>query len=514
MPNANNTRTTQFIKNVVGSAILQIVTIITGFISPRLMLTAFGSEINGITSSITQFISYLCLVEAGLSNATIFALYKPLANRDTKERDAVISASRIAYLRVGVLFVALSLGLALIYPYIGSTDALSNWELGLLVLVLCSNTTINFFVLAKYRTLLTADQCGYIISFSSCAQLLSHLAIIYVTIQLGLPVIAVRACGIVSFGVTALILAICVRLKYGKINYKAPPNMKALDKRHDAMFLQIMGVITAATPVVIMTGFLDYKVISVYTIYNMIAGSVSACISVFTSGLGSAFGNIYAINDETLLKKTTEEFRLAFYILITIIYAVMLATLIPFVAIYTEGITDANYILPVFGILITLRGLVENMRAPHGMLVFSFGKYKEVRRPTIIQSILVIVLTLICTKFLGLNGSVFALCLANIYMLAEMIILAPKILVEMSRKKNLRQILQILIIVFGVYGVSFCIPYQPDNYISWLLYACVMGILASVVTIVVFFISDKEEMLCLWQRVCVLLRKRKSRIEN
>ena len=100
MPNTNNSRTTQFIKNIVGSALLQIVTIITGFISPRLMLTAFGSEINGITSSITQFISYLTLVEAGLSNATVFALYKPLADRDVKERDAVISASRIAYLRV------------------------------------------------------------------------------------------------------------------------------------------------------------------------------------------------------------------------------------------------------------------------------------------------------------------------------------------------------------------------------------------------------------------------------
>lgn len=514
MKSTNNTRTTQFIKNVVGSAILQIVTVITGFISPRLMLTAFGSEINGITSSITQFISYLTLVEAGLSNAAVFALYKPLADHDVKERDAVISASRIAYLRIGILFVALSVGLALIYPYIGSTDAMSNWELGLLVLVLCSNSTINFFILAKYRTLLTADQCGYIISFSSCAQLLAHLAIVYVTIQLGLPVIAVRGFGILSFGITTLILAISVRLKYGKINYKAPPNMKALDKRHDAMFLQIMGVITAATPVVIMTALLDYKMVSVYTIYNMIAGSVTTCISVFTSGLSSAFGNIYAINDKSLLKKTTEEFRVAFYILISIIYAIMLTSLLPFIALYTDGITDANYILPVFGILVTLRGLIENMRAPHGMLVYSFGKYKEIRRPTVIQSILVIILTLVFTKLFDLNGSAFALCLVNVYMLFEMMILAPKVLVEMSIGKNLRQLIQVLIIVFGTYGISLVIPYQPDNYLSWALYACITGVFAMIFTIIIFFIFDKREMRGLWQRICSLLRKRKHRIEN
>ena len=77
MGQSNSGRTNKFIKNVIGSAVLQIVTIVTGFISPKLMLGAFGSEINGITSSILQFISYISLVEAGLANATVFALYKP-----------------------------------------------------------------------------------------------------------------------------------------------------------------------------------------------------------------------------------------------------------------------------------------------------------------------------------------------------------------------------------------------------------------------------------------------------
>ena len=108
MGQSNSGRTNKFIKNVIGSAVLQIVTIVTGFISPKLMLGAFGSEINGITSSILQFISYISLVEAGLANATVFALYKPLAQKDTKARDAVISASRISYRNIGLIFVPVS----------------------------------------------------------------------------------------------------------------------------------------------------------------------------------------------------------------------------------------------------------------------------------------------------------------------------------------------------------------------------------------------------------------------
>ena len=511
MSNPTANRTDKFVRNVIGSAILQIVTVVTGFISPKLMLNAFGSEINGITSSIHQFISYIGLVEAGLSNATIFALYKPLADKDDKARDSVISASKISYYRVGYLFVALSLGLALLYPFIGQTDALNYIELATLVLVLCCTSVINFFVLAKYRTLLTADQCGYAVSLSSAIQLIAHLLFIYIGIQFGWGVVAVRALGLLSFVFTSGFLAIFVRVKYGKINYKAEPNMKALDKRWDAMGLQIMGVVATGAPVVIMTAILDFKQISVYSIYNMIAGSVATCISVFTNGLGAGFGNVYAIGDKALLKKTTEEFRTAFYILITIVYTVMLTCLLSFVRLYTDGITDVNYIVPTFAILITLKGLLDNFKAPHGMLVYSFGKFKAIRRQTAIQTVLILVTTILFTWWLGLNGAMLALCVANLYMLIELLILSPKELVDMSIAKNVRQIVQMLVIVFGIYGLSLVVGYQPENYLQWILYALVVGVVTVIVTVIAFLIFDHQETIGVWHRLLAFINQRKKK---
>lgn len=500
-------RTDKFIKNVMGSAVLQIVTIVTGFISPRLMLTAFGSEINGIVSSITQFISYLTLVEAGLSNAIIFALYKPLAEEDNEARDSIVSAAKISYYRIGFLFVTLSIGLACVYPFLGETSALSGFELGLLVLVLCGNSAVNFFVLAKYRTILTADQCGYAISFSSSIQLVAHLIIVYVAIKAGFGVIVVRALGMCSLFLTSIILAFIVKRKYGNINYNAQPNMKALDKRWDAMYLQILGVVATGSPVVIMTALLDYKLISVYAIYNMIAGSVSSCISVFTSGLSAAFGNIYAIGDKQLLKRTTEEFRTAFYILITIVYSVMLVTLIPFIRIYTDGISDVNYIMPVFGVLITLKGLLDNFKAPHGMFIYSFGKFNVIKRQTLIQAIIIVVLTFVFTKKFGLEGSMLALCIANLYMLIELLVLSPRELVEMSIGKNIRQIIQILGIVFGIYYCANYVGYAPETYAGWIGYACVIGLLSVGVTMVVFLILDKQDVISLWKRIHIYVER-------
>ena len=44
---------------------LQIVVFISGIILPRFILQAYGSSINGMITSVNQFLTYLGLAEAG-----------------------------------------------------------------------------------------------------------------------------------------------------------------------------------------------------------------------------------------------------------------------------------------------------------------------------------------------------------------------------------------------------------------------------------------------------------------
>ena len=77
-------RSKKFFYNTLFMALLQLVNIPAALIVPRIMLLFYGSEINGLVSSIYQVINYFTLVEAGLSAAAIYALYKPLAEGDNK----------------------------------------------------------------------------------------------------------------------------------------------------------------------------------------------------------------------------------------------------------------------------------------------------------------------------------------------------------------------------------------------------------------------------------------------
>lgn len=173
-------RTKKFLYNSTATALMQLITMIVGFITPRVMLNAYGSEINGLVSSITQFISYFNLVEAGLAGAAIYALYRPLADDDHKAINGVVSAAKKFYTQSGYIFISLTLGLALIYPYYIKTDILSPISIGLLVLILGVNGALEFLTLSKYRVLLSADQRTYVISVASIVHILVNTLIIVV----------------------------------------------------------------------------------------------------------------------------------------------------------------------------------------------------------------------------------------------------------------------------------------------------------------------------------------------
>ena len=53
--------------NIIANIILQLTNIVSWFIIPKIILSNFGSDVNGLVSSITQFLSYITLVEGGIT---------------------------------------------------------------------------------------------------------------------------------------------------------------------------------------------------------------------------------------------------------------------------------------------------------------------------------------------------------------------------------------------------------------------------------------------------------------
>lgn len=80
-------------RNTVTSVIYQMFSVLCGFVLPRMILSAFGSQTNGLVSSITQFIQVINLFDLGITSVIVYNLYKPLALHDNQKLSEVVSSA-------------------------------------------------------------------------------------------------------------------------------------------------------------------------------------------------------------------------------------------------------------------------------------------------------------------------------------------------------------------------------------------------------------------------------------
>ncbi|HCS11534.1 MAG TPA: hypothetical protein DIV40_08770 [Clostridiales bacterium] len=501
-------RTLKFFYNSISTAIYQIIVMIVGIITPRIMLKYYGSEINGLVSSITQFISYFALVEAGLSGAATYALYKPLANDDYLSINGIISAARKFYNQAGYTFVFLIVGFSAFYSSYVKTDLLSKLEVGLLVLILGTSGVLDFFTLSKYSVLLTADQKTYVISLSSIIYVILNTIIIVILGTKQINIVVLRLAALLSVFLRTFILMIYVKVNYKYIRYDAEPDTEALNKRWDALYLQILGVIQTGIPIVILTLVTkDLKLVSVYSIFNMIIVGINGILSIFHGGLSASFGDVIARREKSVLQKSYTEFEFSYYTLITAVYSITFITIMPFIRVYTSGINDINYDVPMIGFLFVLNGLLYNLKTPQGMLVISAGMYRETRVQSTIQGLIVVILGLVLTPSIGIYGILIASILSNIYRDIDLMFFIPRNLTELPVINSAIRILRVFMVILIICLPVKFIELNPGGYIQWIIHAIIIGIYSCIIVLIISLLFDRNALKEVSNRVTGMVRR-------
>ncbi len=487
-------RTKKFFYNSLSTGMLQLVLLIINFILPKVILMNYGSEINGLTTSITQFISYFNLVEAGLAAAAVFSLYEPLANKNYKQINVVVSTAKDFYYKSGYIFTLLVILLSIFYPFFIQSNSMSYIEIFALVLVSGATGFLNFFTFAKYRVLLTADQKVYVISIASIVYNILNTIIIVVLANMGINIILVKFLAIFAIAMQSIIVAVYVKRKYKFINYDEKKDKKLLNKRWDALYQQILGGIQNGVPIILLTFFTDLVTVSIYSIYNMVLHGLSSILSIFTSGLSASFGDIIVRKDIKKLQSASEEFEYIYYNIITIVYAAAFVLIMPFISLYTHNITDVNYYVPLYGFLIVLNGVFYNLKTPQGMLVISAGMYKETRWQTTTQGLIIVILGAILTPILGVTGVLIACICSNVYRDIDWLFFIPKHLTHRTIWSTFKR--QIKLFILGSISCIICFTFIKNihGYFEWVI-AGILSTLISTCIILIFDIFFEREQL-------------------
>lgn len=487
------TRTEAFVKNVLSTALSQIVTMLAGFVIPRVMLTVYGSEVNGLVTSVTQFISYFSLVEAGIGASTVYSLYSPLADNDTARINSIITASRTFYFKTGYIFLTLIAAGALVYPIFIKTNLLSNLEVGALFFILGFNSVIDFFALAKYRSLLTASQKTYVISLANIASTVLNCLVIVVFSYLGFSIVVVRLIALFAIVVRSLILWVYCRKKFSYIRFDVEPDNTALNKRWDALYLQILGAIHSGAPTIIATFILSLEQVSIYSIFNIVVAGIGSILGIFTSGLSAGFGDLISRSDDVVFERAFRQFEYVYYMLIAIVYSITFVMYMPFIRLYTNG-ADISYNYPLLAVLMAINGYFYNLKTPYGMLVISEGMYKETRWATTLQGLIEVGASVVLAFPFGIYGIVIGVLLSNLYRDVQFLFYAEGHLIPFKIRKTLELQARSVILFFAVSFALLKLPFVDlaISVSSWIIKAVFVSIISCAVIVGINILFDRK----------------------
>lgn len=475
---------------------LQIVVFISGIILPRFILQAYGSSINGMITSINQFLTYLGLAEAGVATASVVALYTPLALGRKKEVNSILSATRKFYNRSGVLFLSLTALLVFIYPFFirGQLDnGLVRW----MIVVLAGSTLVDYFFLGKYRVLLMANQEGYVVALIQSAGTVANMLVSIGLIYAGASVLAVKAVATGVYVLRLFLVKAYAKKKYPDLDFHAQPAESALKQKNAALFHQVVTIIVNNTDTTILTiclGSRSLLEVSVYGVYMLVVNAVNQLLTSFSNGLTAGFGEVIARKEDETLKKSYSDYEYMYFLIFFIVVACMGTLLIPFIAVYTIDMKDVQYVRPVIGALFTLLVFLQNVRIPGLTIICAAGHYKETRYQAGLEAAINIVVSLVLVWKLGMAGVLIGTVCSYSYRSFEIILYTNRHLIPGTAKPAFFRIIRNLIVTALLIAAGvWLVPQNMTSFICWIVYAAIAGTVSTVMIVSVNYVAEPRE---------------------
>ena len=485
--------------NTITSLGLQVVSVICGFILPRLILESFGSDVNGLVNSITQFLGVITLLDLGVGAVVQSALYKPLADNDTNMISKIYVSANKFFRRLAEILLVYVVLLMIFYPILVN-KSFGHMYTALLIAAICISSFAQYYFGIVNSLLLNADQRGYIQYVAQIITLILNTFACYIIIKLGASIQIVKLTTSLIFLLRPLFLVFYVKKHYSidkKITYTEEP----IKQKWNGMAQHFASYVLNGTDNIVLTMFSTLGNVSIYSVYNVVIIGVKNALLSVTNGFQSLIG-------EMLAKKETMKLN-AFFGFVewflhtgtTLVFGCTGVLIVDFVRVYTYGINDADYIQPLFAVLITIANAGHCLRLPYNILILAAGHYKQTQSNYIIAMILNIVVSIATVKMWGLVGVAIGTLIAMAYQTVWMAKYDSKNIICWPFKNFLKQCGVDAITVIIASLATFKIPMLSVSYVSWFLLAIEVFGIWLIISIVINTIFYRERVLSIFIRV-------------
>lgn len=479
--------------NTFVSLLNRMVLMLSGLILPRIILQAYGSEVNGLVNSIGQFLSIITFLDLGVGSVVQSALYKPLAIKDGMQTSRILKAAKNYFRSISYILLGYVGLLILFYPIIIADKSFNFIDIMLLIVAISISQFTQYYFGIINEFLLNADQKGYIQSGTEIIVVILNLVASIFLIFVGTPIYIVKLATSTIFLIRPIYLYYYVRRHYD-LDKNIQLIEDPLPQKWSGMGQHIAYSIQSSTDVTVLTIFSSLLNISIYSIYSLVINAIKLLISSFTVGIQSFFGNLLATNKISTLNEMFTKMEWGLHTLITFIYSLAMVLIVPFVMVYTQGVKDVNYYQPAFAFWLVLSGFFFSLRIPYQAIVFANGDFKSTQLSSYIEAGVNIVSSIILVNLIGLTGVAVGSFLAMIYRIFYLVWYLSKKIVYRRAQIFMKNLLVDVITFLFIYfvGKYLLTIFSIGNFLEWIIVSCYVGVISIIFVFVINFLFYKE----------------------
>lgn len=393
------------IRNISIGIFTQVIMTLLGFISRKVFLDNLGVTYLGVNGLLTNVLSLLGLLEAGIGSSIVYSLYKPLAEKDEYKITALIQLYKKAYKILAIVVFLISL---ILYPILievmSKSEAIENMSIVYMVFVV--KNVLSYLYSHKW-CIINADQKNYIIAKR-------NLVFNIITTVMKIAVLSLTK-NYILFLLIDVFIMIIQNISNGKVVDNLYPYIKSQEKCNidddtnkniiknvKALFLHnIGGFCVFGTDNLLISYFFNVATVGIYSNYTMIIDQLTSLISPVINGIGNSVGNLIATEGN---EKNYEVFKVA-YLVNFWIYSfsvIFLYNLLnPFITWWLRG----DYILDSLTfIVILVNCYISGMRGSIQIFKTKAGIFSQDKYVPIIESVVNLGASIILIKYFGLSG--------------------------------------------------------------------------------------------------------------
>ena len=501
-------RSRMIAKNLIWAILYQLILLSLGFIAPRFIILVYGSEVNGLQSTISQIISIIALLQSGAGAASTYLLYKPIAEEDYDTVSLRIYSTMKYFKKIAVLFFLIMFLSSCVFAW-SMKGGLSFVELFICFFLFGLKSTLDIYYTSSYVTLFTADQSRYVISIANLIEKVIYYVLLFMSIFNKLYFIWLYINLVIGCIAKIIYYKLTFQKKYSRlINLRKKYEYVPINGRNYSMLNEISHSIVSSSIYVLFSYMYGLEVASVFSVYNLVIVLLMTIGIIVYESFSSSYGNLNTENNIEKNNKIFLAFLSGFNAMNTILYICAAFLMISFINLYTQGMTDTQYINRFLGMIVSVYGIIYTFRIPYNILVSTNGLFKE----TSVQPFIFMIISIITSIIFGYIKRELILVGPIIFYMGNFIyqkIKLPKLLTKMKLSGRWDQI------IFSIFGVAFAsvlswkLEIEIVSIWSFILYGIFSIFLTTCMVGLFYFIKYKKDMILLINYFTFFLNKYK-----